>query len=141
MHGKVIGDFALATCTCNISLVCFLFDAVRLVNCCVVRLCSLELVLCAALLPISGLRLLKQHRQWDEAGGCEVHIWGAVLNAGGGQDTPAPCETSDIGPDKERWGDRCDDLPNGDREEGRVAGARAESLASLTVYCPSTMHL
>ena len=88
------------------------------------RLCSLELVLCAALLPISGLRLIKQRRQWGEAGGCDVHIWGAVLNAGGGQDTPAPCETSDIGPDKERWGDCCDDLPNGDREEGRVAGAR-----------------
>ena len=114
---------SFVTCTCHIFIFFFLFDAVRLVNCCVVRLCSLELVLCPALLQISGLRLLKQRRQLDEAGGCDVHIWGAVLNEGGGQDTPAPCETSDIGPDKERWGYCCDDLPNGDREEGRVAGA------------------
>ena len=62
--------------------------------------------------------LLKQRRQWGKAGGCEVHICDATLNVGGGQDTPGPCEISGIGPYTERWGYCCDDLPNGEREEG-----------------------
>ena len=81
--------------------------------------------------------LLKQRRQWDEAGGCDVHIWGAVLNAGGGQDTPAPCETSDIGPDKERWGDCCDDLPNGEREEGVLALFVCSGLVRVLAHVPN----
>ena len=64
---------------------------------------------------------LKQRRHRDEAGGCDVHLCDATLILGGGQD---PGETSGIGPDKERWGGRCDELPNCEREEGRVAGAR-----------------
>ena len=91
------------------------------------RLGSIEQVLCAALLPISGL--LKQRRHRDEAGGCDFHHCDAalcVLIVGGGQDTPRPCETSGIGPDKERLGDRCDDLPICDlRAGGRPYGKRS----------------
>ena len=110
----------LVTPTYHILSLFFLFDTGQLF--CVVRLGSIEPLLCAALLPISGL--LKQRHHRDEAGGCDVHHCDATLCtliAGGGQDTPGPCETSGIGPDKERWGDRCDDLPLCEREEGILA--------------------
>ena len=81
----------------------FLFDTGQLF--CVVRLGSLEPLLCAAILPIQWLGLLepllcaallpisgllKQRRHREEAGGCDVHHCDAalcVLTVGGGQDT------------------------------------------------------
>ena len=113
----------------------FLFDAGQLF--CVVRLGSIEPLLCAALLPISGL--LKHRRHRDKAGGCDVHYCDAALCAltvGGGQDIPGPCETSGIGPYKERWGDCCDDLPNGEREEGVLALFVCSGLVQILAHVP-----
>ena len=163
MHGRVIGDFALLGHLYMPYFSCFffLFDIGQLF--CVVRLGSLEPLLCAAILPIPWLGslerllcaavlpisgLLKQRRHRDEAGGCDVHHCGAtlyVLIVGGGQDKPSPCETSGIGLDKERWGDRCDDLPLCERTEGRVASARETRHCGvaciLDIVLGSTMHL
>ena len=86
------------------------------------RLGSFEPVLCAARLPIS--RLLKQRRHREKAGGCDVHrgdVALCVLAVDGVQDAPSPCETSGIGPYKERWKNGYDDVPNGEREEGILA--------------------
>ena len=80
---------------------------------CVVLIGAMEPLLCAALMPISGL-----HNVYH----CDATL--CVLIVGCGPDTPSPCEISGIGPDKERLGDCCEYLPLCEREEGRVAGAR-----------------
>ena len=73
----------------------------------------MEPLLCAALLPISGLH----HVHHYDAALC-------VLIVGGGPDTPGPCDISGIGPDKERWEDCCDYLSLCEQEEGNVASLR-----------------
>ena len=83
---------------------------------------------------------LKQRRHRGEAGGCDVHHCDAALLVrivGGGQDTPGPCETSGIGPYKERWGDCCDDLPNGEREEGVLALFVCSGLVRVLAHVPN----
>ena len=94
----------------------------------------MEPLLCAALLPISGLHNVHH---------CDATL--CVLIVGGGLDTPGPCEISGIGPDKERWEDVCDYLPLCEQEEGGVASVREARHCGVACILDSvlgsTMHL
>ena len=95
-------------------------------------------MLSAARLPISGL--LKQRRHRGKVGVCDFHHCDAalcVLTVGGGQDTPGPCETLGIGPYKDGWGVRCDDLPNCEREEGVLALFVCSGLVRVLAHVPN----
>ena len=110
----------------------FLFDIGQLF--CVVRLGSMEPLLCAALLPIAGVHNVHH---------CDAAL--CVLIVGGGPDTPSPCEISGIGPDKERWEDGCDYVPLCEQEEVSVAGVREARHCGVACILDSvlgsTMHL